>query len=393
MVSGSTDLLQVPWETIIKLYRRARDGKVFPSLSEHADDLFKFIKERRGDYFPAEVQRDAIRALVESVYWELQNQVEKWIESPAKQQRPSPESIRAFTDTTVDGFSRYLSDHDFLDGWGPDDATTVRTEYESDFARTRDEVFDHRCLSAETADLLISIGVDLTVRRHPFADKSVVVVAGYGEGELFPSLKTFDVQGVAMNRLLCKPSRYVVISREKGGDIAAFAQTDMVDTFTTGVDPDYQGYIEKLVGKTLAGLPGAVASATPGLYARVRGALEAALERATSNMVEELRRGIDDYKRQNHSGPVQKTVEFLPKEEMAQLAEALVNLTSMKRRVTEVPETVGGPVDVAVISKGDGFVWVQRKHYFDPILNPRIIGKYYRDAGTTPTTSYRKETE
>jgi len=33
-------------------------------------------------------------------------------------------------------------------------------------------------------------------------------------------------------------------------------------------------------------------------------------------------------------------------------------------------ETVGGPVDVAVISKGDGLIWMKRKHYFEPGLNP-----------------------
>ncbi len=53
------------------------------------------------------------------------------------------------------------------------------------------------------------------------------------------------------------------------------------------------------------------------------------------------------------------------------MAESLVNLTCFKRRVTLDAETVGGPVDVAVISKGDGFVWVKRKSYFDPGLNPR----------------------
>ena len=70
-------------------------------------------------------------------------------------------------------------------------------------------------------------------------------------------------------------------------------------------------------------------------------------------------------------------VALLPKEELAELAEALVNLTSFKRRVTPAAETVGGPVDVAVISKGDGLVWLKRKHYFPPELNPR----YFRRLG------------
>ena len=41
-------------------------------------------------------------------------------------------------------------------------------------------------------------------------------------------------------------------------------------------------------------------------------------------------------------------------------------------------ETVGGPIDVAVITKGDGFVWVKRKHYFEAEYNPRVIARYQR---------------
>ena len=70
---------------------------------------------------------------------------------------------------------------------------------------------------------------------------------------------------------------------------------------------------------------------------------------------------------------------FLPKGELAEMAESLVNLTSFKRRVTLDVETVGGPIDVAVISKGDGFVWIKRKHYFDPEHNPHFFINYYRN--------------
>jgi hypothetical protein len=70
-------------------------------------------------------------------------------------------------------------------------------------------------------------------------------------------------------------------------------------------------------------------------------------------------------------------VSGMPKPELANFAEALVNITSIKRRVSPEQESVGGPIDVAVISRGEGFVWVKRKHYFDPILNPRYFHRKY----------------
>ncbi len=53
----------------------------------------------------------------------------------------------------------------------------------------------------------------------------------------------------------------------------------------------------------------------------------------------------------------------------------MVSLTSLKRRVSLELETVGGPVDVAIISKGDGIIWQKRKYYFDASLNPNYFNR------------------
>lgn len=66
-----------------------------------------------------------------------------------------------------------------------------------------------------------------------------------------------------------------------------------------------------------------------------------------------------------------------PKDELADMAEAFVNLTSLRRRVSLDSETVAGPIDVAVISKGDGLIWIKRKHYFEPELNQHFFATYY----------------
>jgi hypothetical protein len=56
----------------------------------------------------------------------------------------------------------------------------------------------------------------------------------------------------------------------------------------------------------------------------------------------------------------------------------VVSSTSFKRKVTTATETVGGPIDVVVISKEDGFIWVKRKHYFKAEPNPQFFCNDYR---------------
>lgn len=52
----------------------------------------------------------------------------------------------------------------------------------------------------------------------------------------------------------------------------------------------------------------------------------------------------------------------LPVVELAHMAEALLNIASYKMKMSPNLETVGGPIDVAIITKGDGFTWIKQKH-------------------------------
>ncbi len=59
------------------------------------------------------------------------------------------------------------------------------------------------------------------------------------------------------------------------------------------------------------------------------------------------------------------TIEVLQIDEIADVAETLVNLTGFKRKYTSDIPTVGGPIDVLAINLGEGPIWIKRKHYFD----------------------------
>lgn len=61
----------------------------------------------------------------------------------------------------------------------------------------------------------------------------------------------------------------------------------------------------------------------------------------------------------------------MPIQDAIDLAAFLVDLTIKTSRFSPGPSTVGGPVEVAAITKHEGFKWVQRKHYYDEKLNRR----------------------
>lgn len=80
------------------------------------------------------------------------------------------------------------------------------------------------------------------------------------------------------------------------------------------------------------------------------------------NFAKMFRTNLEREIEQEYEQPPVATVNALSRNELAAMAEALVSLTALRVRMSaDQSESVGGPVDVAVISKGEGFVWVKRK--------------------------------
>ena len=63
----------------------------------------------------------------------------------------------------------------------------------------------------------------------------------------------------------------------------------------------------------------------------------------------------------------------MPIQDAVDLGRFLVHTTVMFSRFVPGPPVVGGPIEVAAITKHEGFKWVSRKHYYDQSLNREPI--------------------
>lgn len=93
-------------------------------------------------------------------------------------------------------------------------------------------------------------------------------------------------------------------------------------------------------------------------------------QKETAKAIEEIFEEFKNYRQETQVNKIVEVIMALPKEETAAMAEALVELTSLRRKVDSPIESVGGATDVGIITKGDGFIWIKRKHYFSVDLNP-----------------------
>jgi hypothetical protein len=176
-------------------------------------------------------------------------------------------------------------------------------------------------------------------------------------------------------RYYVNENRAASISNSNNAAVCPFAQIDVIDTILTGIDPTldsiYLNNFEQLFNRYNQAILDSIGTTNPLLTQQIKNL-------NLSEIVQEFNKLNQQIKRENHISPLMNAVSNLAKEDLSEMAESLIYLTYLKRRITFAEESVGGPVDVAIISKGDGFVWIKRKHYFRAELNKQFFDNYYK---------------
>ena len=381
MLYGQSSFLGVPWETVVKCYRSELGNKRFPKLADYLKDFIRYVKKSKK-IFPRKNQRDDVRDLITGFFRSILLKEFKDIVTREADQNPKMTDVQVkqlFADF-VRGELQEIKRFPKLQEITTRVVDVIKKVYGRDIDPIRRDVFENLPMSRLTQQRLKEIIFELITSeglRGRGLDTGVVV-AGFGEKEHFPKLVETVLFGMAADHPLY--SRVEEVSIQSGGEaiLVPLAQKEMVYTFMDGIDPDLNSRLERSTREVFTGLAEVIFGEIKKKYSRYATNLQFKVKKSLDKLVSDLytewkKVRIDDYR-----NPVMEMVASLPKDELGGMAESLVNLTKFKRRISKQQETVGGPIDVAVITKGDGFVWTKRKHYFKAELNPRYIARITR---------------
>lgn len=384
MVYGPASMMGVPWETVIKIYREELHDTNFDHLASFADHFLSFLEDNRL-LFPESLQSEAFKFSCQYPLWTIREEIDAKIK----------EQIESEGGVTDDDVQNVVS-------------KTVRAHHSvwSGYRRLAcfPETFEDQLIEKEKAEIsnliegkfgklpteavqneLSQICAFRVTRDWWSYNSGGVVIAGFGRKDVFPVLYSYGVEDI-VNGILKRDRRESQsndVNVTKNAMIVPFAQGEIVYRFIQGMDPEYKRELTTFLDSLLtqeypAGIVETLGSKlSDDELSKVREELQT----LGREIVSGLWKKWENWEHQKFVGPVLDIVNDLPKDDLAAMAESLVNLTSFKRRITAEMETVGGPIDVAVISKGDGFVWIKRKHYFEKDLNPGFLAKYYRREG------------
>ena len=358
MFFGNAEFMGRPWETLVHMYRQSSRAPRLSSIRSYIVDFLRFIKNET-DYGTDDELGNATRIAMDAIDVCRRHVSDETREvlmgRDAQERRLTSRERSALFKKCLEARAAELSRTPlFRTANGAMLSATVAVCWDR-VARVIDDIFSDFRVTNATRRLLESI-VRLSLERQVMSTSSSgLVLAGFGTEEVFPTLISVEVDGCVAGAIRIQRRVRQNIGRTHPASVMAFAQSEMVQLFMDGVDPDFMGYLQSLedlvynFGKTALQARGVVTDSQ-----------DKALRSAAKKDVGTYMEGVHRLVRNRFSGPVVDVVAHLPSDDLATMAESLVSLTSLKRRVSWEPETVAGPVNVAVLSKA-GFAWAKRQ--------------------------------
>ena len=154
------------------------------------------------------------------------------------------------------------------------------------------------------------------------------MIAGFGEKEIFPSAVSYAFEGIAFGKLKHTQNSHMQANRDSQSIIMPFAQGEMVSTFVEGIDPAFREFLYAYFHEFITNYPSNILSAIPELTDVSKAEFKSKLDDIAKSVIEDFSEKTSGYARQYHVDPVLQAVSALPKDELAAMAESLVNLTS-----------------------------------------------------------------
>jgi len=379
MIYGGANFMDVPWESIIKIYRAKLGKEKFLTLKEYADNFLVFLTENTT-LFPEPEQEKHFFRTIAGYFVDIKNEIDEEVKTKLISDKKIAEtSVKDIVEQMIKKHFDLWDKASRLNHIAADYDKSLLEKYGELINKARNEVFQQLPISEKSFNELRIICTNIFSKDSFARNSSGIVIAGFGEEETFPSLVSFAIEAKINNSLKYKKEKDAVIGFESSACIIPFAQREMVDTFIQGVDPYYNKTITDYLSEYFAKYPDYIMDSIENIDTDKKQEFSKKLKEIGISILADFNKKLQDYRETFHINPIINAVSFLPKDELAAMAESLVNLTSFKRKISLDAETVGGPIDVVVISKGDGFIWIKRKHYFKPELNPHFFANYFQE--------------
>ena len=222
MIYGSTDFMNFPWETIIKLYRDKLGNRNFKKLDDFSVNFLKFLEN--PTISPVKAQKDYYIKFLTSYFALMVDNINKKVEQHILINGDITDST--IRDIVNDVIIFHYKDWDtakVLPTLPNEHGKNVTSKYEKDILKAIKSIFQKLPLSKTNTDRLIKICEYVCIKDRFVFKPTGIVLAGFGIDEMFPALAAFTIESIIVNKLKYRIDHKIKIDDNTRASIHSFA--------------------------------------------------------------------------------------------------------------------------------------------------------------------------
>lgn len=376
MLTGNGDYIRNPWDVIVRRYRQQRGDIKHATVEACMHDFFAYIAETDIFWNEMLVTRGWIHDNLEWIFntvdknldWEVQRKKDDGtyvspkgrINAFIKELRTGQRIFRKYGKCPQ--FEVYTTEQFY------EYAKPVIEDYFEELLCNNDDgpftpTYSEDFLDAVREEVVITLKDRLTHCMEDHDAGATLVFSGFGADQEYPSLVAAHVCEGIDHRVnyYVDPKNNVCISDERPVAYCPFAQRDVM----MGI---IRGQHRKWLGCVMSHTERFYQNATLNLFhekciEQDREFQDMLSEVEYDDIIMKFRKSVITLLDKNQREWM-KALQQYDLKSMAALAQSLIDLTGFHRILTFEQESVGGPVDVAVITRNEGFTWLNRKSWY-----------------------------
>jgi hypothetical protein len=349
MIAGNSRIGNLPYSLLLGEWTRQLGSKALRSVRSYHENFIDWLQSN-SQLLAEDTEETQVLHFVE-------NRLRQLSESFAA--RKSEDQTFEFQQL-ISEWTSEVREYGRLEGLSEADALNLMTKYSAKI----DERIEYflRDIEGYTEQRIALSGYFAAFYSSEWMTNSTLVFAGYGEKDILPSFVRIDISGLAQGRVTHQITQTWELTANTNPlwGICLPAQSDAIDQYLRGHDENFFGQIAETALTSISELGNQIveqlelddelAHRVKDIISEHQSKLDGMLDEARSRFTED-----------NYLTSLRQTMSSLAPADLVDVSRSLIELQALRQTTTGQLNTVGGPIDVAMISPLTGFEWIRHK--------------------------------